>query len=96
MPPDLRFLKILVATLAGTMIVGLITIIVLFVIRFPQVTRQAPALPDQITLPAGVKAQAVTMGTGWVAIVTDTNEILILDPTTSKVLQRVAIETVTN
>ncbi|HHX89647.1 MAG TPA: hypothetical protein GX700_07725, partial [Paracoccus sp.] len=33
LPPDLRFLKLLVTTLAGVMILGLVTIVALLVIR---------------------------------------------------------------
>ncbi|HMS97016.1 MAG TPA: DUF6476 family protein, partial [Tabrizicola sp.] len=36
-------------------------------------------LPDQITLPAGVKASAITFGTGWIAVVTTDDRLLILD-----------------
>ena len=37
------------------MIAGLITIIVLFVVRFPSVTAVRPTLPAQVTLPDGLK-----------------------------------------
>ncbi|MDW4551116.1 DUF6476 family protein [Defluviimonas sp. D31] len=90
-PPELRFLKVLVSVLAGTMIVGLITIIGLLVIRFPKALEPRPALPAAITLPEGAKAEAVTMGRGWVAVVTEADEILILDAETGELRQRVAI-----
>lgn len=90
-PPELRFLKLLVTALAGTMIAGLITIIVLFVIRFPSVTTTPPTLPENLALPKGLKAEAVTFGRGWIAVVTDTDEILVLDAETGALRQRVAI-----
>ena len=90
-PPELRFLKLLVTALAGTMIAGLITIIVLLVIRLPSVTAVRPTLPEQIAMPDGVKAEAVTFGRGWIAVVTDTDEILILDAETGEVRQRVSV-----
>ncbi len=90
-PPELRFLKLLVTVLAGTMIAGLITIIVLFVIRFPSVTAVRPTLPAQATLPDGLKPEAVTFGRGWIAVVTDSSEILILDAETGALRQRVTL-----
>ena len=90
-PPELRFLKLLVTALAGTMIAGLITIIVLLVIRFPSVAAVRPTLPEGLTLPGGLKAEAVTFGRGWIAVVTDSGEILVLDAGTGALRQRVAI-----
>ncbi|MGB7261741.1 MAG: DUF6476 family protein [Albidovulum sp.] len=90
-PPQLRFLKALVTILTGTMILGLITIIVLFVMRFPTAEPQAPLLPGNLTLPEGVKAEAVTFGRGWIAVVTADDEILILDAKTGAVRQRLTL-----
>ena len=92
-PPELRFLKLLVTALAGTMIAGLITIIVLLVIRFPSVTAVRPTLPEHIALPEGLAAEAVTFGRGWIAVVTDTGELLVLDAATGALRQRFAIGT---
>jgi len=50
-----------------------------------------PALPAGISLPDGARAEAVTMGRGWIAVVTDSNEILILDAESGALRQRVAI-----
>jgi len=90
-PPSLRFLKALVTTLAGTMIAGLITIIALLVIRFPTTTGARPTLPDQIALPAGAQAEALTMGRDWYAVVTDQDQILIFDTATGSLRQTVDI-----
>ncbi len=91
-PPELRFLKLLVSVLAGTMILGLITIIALIVIRFPAAMAPRPALPEAVTLPEGVRAEAVTFGRGWIAVVTDGDEILVLDAGTGALRQRVSID----
>jgi len=40
----------------------------------------APALPAALSLPEGSKPRAVTMGQGWIAVVTDTDRILIFNP----------------
>ena len=90
-PPHLRFLKILTTVLAGTMIVGRITIVALIVIRFPAAHTTGPALPPGITLPADASAEAVTFGRGWVAVVTDQDRILIFDAKTGALRQTVAI-----
>lgn len=78
LPPSLRLLKGLVIALTLTMIAGVITVVGLLVTRMPQaMTASAPALPDQLTLPQGTEAQAVTFGKGWMAVVTTDNHILI-------------------
>lgn len=92
LPPDLKFLKRLVTTLTVTMIAGLLVIVALLVIRLGHPTATSPALPDRIALPDGLKAIAVTMGPGWYAVVTDSQEILIYDSRTGAIAQRVAIE----
>lgn len=77
--PTVRFLKWLVTALTVTMIAGLLTVVVVFVIRFPSDNDEIPAIPAKITLPTGETPAAVTMGKGWVAIVTDSGKILIFD-----------------
>jgi hypothetical protein len=79
LPGTLRFLKLLVTALAATMIAGLITIVTLLVIRLPHATAALPALPPAITLPEGARAEAVTFGRGWVAVVTDAGDLLVYD-----------------
>ena len=89
LPPSLRFLKTLVTVLTATMILGVITVVAVLVTRLQQVS-PAPGLPAGLTLPAGTKAQAVTMGTGWIAVVTTTDHILIFS-TDGALLQDIPI-----
>ncbi len=64
-----------------TMIGGVITVVGLLVTRMPQITNAAPpTLPDTIALPQGAKPAAVTFGTGWIAVVTTDDRILIFEP----------------
>jgi hypothetical protein len=77
LPPGLRFLKALVILLTLTMIVGVITVVAVIVTRMPQVIRSGPQIPAEIALPDGTKAQAITFGTGWTAVVTQDDRILI-------------------
>mgnify|MGYP005613701793 CR=1 FL=1 len=63
-----------------TMIAGVITVVGLLVTRMPDMRATGPALPPQLALPDGAKAQAVTMGTAWIGVVTTDNRILIFRP----------------
>jgi len=79
LPPDLRFLKALVTVLTGVMILGLLTMVAIFVIRLGPAERPVPPLPDQIALPEGVRAISVTWGPNFYAVVTDDRRILVFD-----------------
>ncbi|MEM8690776.1 MAG: DUF6476 family protein [Pseudomonadota bacterium] len=74
-PANLRFLRRLVTGLTAIMIMGVLTIIVLLVIRL-NATPSAVQLPDTLTLPDGTKPTAFTLGPDWLAVITD-DEILI-------------------
>lgn len=89
-PLNLRVLRILVTVLTVTMIVGLITVVAVFVTRFE--SRSPVALPDQVTLPEGVTARAVTFGPDWYGVVTDADEILIFDRADGTLRQTVRID----
>jgi hypothetical protein len=88
-PANLRFLRLLVTGLTGIMIVGLVVVVALIVIRLND---DGPTMPDQITLPEGVSASALTIGEGWWAVVTDDNRILIYDQMTGALRQEVEIK----
>ena len=88
-PANLRFLRRMVTVLTTVMIFGVVIVIGLLVTRL---TRNAPALPEQIALPDGAKATAFTQGEGWYAVVTDHNEILIFDRTSGALKQTVVVE----
>jgi uncharacterized protein DUF6476 len=88
-PGNLRFLRLLVTTLMVVMIGGLLVIVSLFVIRF---SSNAPPLPDSITLPDGVKAEAFTVGRTWYGVVTNEDTILIFDRATGKLSQTITVE----
>jgi Flp pilus assembly protein protease CpaA len=67
-----------VIVLTLTMIGGVITVVGLLVTRMPQAFQApAPTLPEDFTLPEGTEAEAVTFGTGWIAVVTTDDRILI-------------------
>jgi hypothetical protein len=78
-PPELRFLKRLVTTLTVVMIAGLVTIVVLLVIRLGVAPATMPPLPENIALPEGAQVAAVTIARDWVVVVTAAGEILLYD-----------------
>lgn len=71
-----------------TMILGVIAVVATLVTRMPDAA--PPRLPEKITLPAGEVASAVTMGQGWFAVVTASQDILIFDAA-GKLLQTVSL-----
>lgn len=86
-PPRLRRLRQLVTVLTATLIVGVITITALLVIRLSALAPPAPPmLPPEISLPPGESARAITLGVGWIAVVTvdaaGTERVRILDAAT--------------
>ncbi len=72
--------------LTAVMIGGVLVTFALIVIRLSDRT---PTLPDQVELPDGAKAQAVTIGNNWYAVVTNDNRILIFDKTTGRQRQEI-------
>ncbi|MCF3593646.1 DUF6476 family protein [Rhodobacteraceae bacterium LMO-12] len=84
----LKFLRLLVTVLTGTMILGLLVIIALFVIKFSE--KRLP-IPERIELPAGAKAAAFTQAKNWYAVVTEDNRILIYNPDTGTLLQEIEV-----
>jgi Flp pilus assembly protein protease CpaA len=78
LPPSLRLLKWLVILLTLSMIGAVITVVWLLVTRMPHsLAGSAPSLPENLTLPEGTRPAAVTFGTGWTAVVTTDDRILI-------------------
>ena len=73
-----------------TMIGGLITVVAVFVTRFPAAS--GLMLPEVITLPDGTQALSYTVGPDWYGIVTAQNTILIFDRNTGALRQTVTIE----
>ena len=90
LPPELRFLKVLVIALTGTMILGIALIAGLLAYRL---SADPMPLPERITLPEGTAAVAYSEGTDWIAVVTDRDEIVIFDRATGTLRQTIVIET---
>lgn len=69
------FLKWLVIVLMVTMIGGVITIVSLLVTRMPDGT--GPSMPENLTLPDGLSAEAVTVARDMVLVVTSDGRVLV-------------------
>lgn len=66
----------MVTVLTATMILGILTILVLVVIKIAQPAPAPLALPPEVVLPSGETTLAVTQGRNWFAIVTiDSDEL---------------------
>ncbi len=79
----------MVMLLTAVMIGGVLLTFALIVIRLSDRT---PTLPDQIELPDGARAEALTIGSNWYVIVTNDNRILIFDKTTGNLRQEIPIQ----
>lgn len=69
------FLKWLVIVLMVAMIGGVITIVSLLVTRMPD--GSAVALPENLALPEGARAQAVTVAKDMMLVVTEDGRVLV-------------------
>ncbi len=90
----MKWLKILVAVLTVTLIIGFLTIVGMFVYRFNSIgdsTALSP-LPNQINLPQGTEVDAFTQAEDWYLILTSENELLIYDRQTNELTQKVKIQ----
>ena len=73
----LRWLRILVTSLAVVMGVGVLAIAGLLWLRLSEAP--LPELPEQIALPEGAAPAAVTFARDWVVVVTEAGEVLLYD-----------------
>ena len=88
-PRQLKFLRRLVTGLTAVVVSGLLVIVALLVIRL---SNSGPQLPENIALPTGVTAQAVTFGDGWIAVVTTDNRILVLNSLSGAIRQEITLD----
>jgi len=90
-PRALRQLRIMVTTLTGVMIFGILAVVVLLALRLQRDTG-LPPLPASVTLPAGTQALAVTAGPGWYAVVTADNRLLVYDAGSGALRRDISID----
>jgi len=80
-----------VTTLTVIMVGGVLVVIALLVIRLSD-EPDRPQLPAEISLPEGTTARAVTFGSGWIAVVTTDDQILILDAASGDLRQSLTLD----
>ncbi len=82
----------MVTVLTMTMIAGITTIVVLFVIRFRDFSATVVLpLPESITMPDDSNAVAFTQGRNWYAVVTEDDEILIFDREDGELIRTIKV-----
>lgn len=89
LPADLKYLRLLVTGLTGTMIVGLLVLIAVIVIRFND---KSLDFPETLVLPDGVRAEAYTQTKRWQAVVTTDDRVLIYSRDTGKLSQVIELQ----
>ncbi|MGY9053445.1 MAG: DUF6476 family protein [Rhodobacterales bacterium] len=72
------------------MIIGFITLILMFVMRFPSYNQTNQL--ENITLPIGISATAYTQGDDWYAIIDDQNIIHIFNLNDNSLRQTIQIK----
>lgn len=75
--PMLRWLRILVTSLAVVMGLGVLAVVAILWLRLA--SPPLPQLPETIALPQGATPAAVTFARDWTVVVTETGEVLLYD-----------------
>lgn len=76
------------------MIFGLLVIVGLLVIRFSTDQRDTPLpLPDEIALPDGAEARAITIADDYYAVLTTDDTLLVYDRANGTLLSTIPIRT---
>lgn len=75
--PMLRWLRILVTSLAAVMGLGVMAIVALLWLRLSEAP--LPELPQHVALPEGAVPAAITFARDWIVVVTEAGEILLFD-----------------
>ena len=92
-PKNLKFLRLLVVVLTITMICGIITLVLVIVIKMPNYNNtESIQLPEEIILPDNMKVETFSIGSNHYLIVTKSDEVLIYDRRTNILEQRIKIK----
>ncbi len=85
-----RYLKWLVTALSVTMIAGFIVLVTVVVMRFNAETAPMP-WPEEIALPEGATASAITRGADFLIVVTEDARVLVYSPDGQTLRQEIDI-----
>lgn len=91
LPPNLRFLRVLVTVLTAVMILGVITIVALLVIRLGDTARPILVHPEEFTIPEGVNTVGYSIHDGLVIIVGEDSVIRVFEASTRELVQEIQL-----
>lgn len=92
-PVGLRWLKVLVAVLTVTLIVGFLTIVILIALRFNSMgSPTLNPIPASIQIPSQAGVVGYTETPDWYLVVTEENEIFVFDRSNDKLIQTVIVQ----
>ncbi len=86
--PGLRLLRGLVTALSVTMIIGMVIVTSLLVMRLQS---KPPLLPEEISLPDGATATAITTNSDWVLVLDQNQQLHVFDRLSGTLHQTVQI-----
>lgn len=92
LPRSIRLLQWLVIGLTASLILGVLTMVVVIVIRFAGPPASPPPInAENLELPAGMAPLSVTLGSDWLGVVTTDDHILIYDRQSGKLRQTLTV-----
>ncbi|MBL4627201.1 MAG: hypothetical protein JKY00_04055 [Roseicyclus sp.] len=91
LPPNLRFLRRLVTVLTTVMIVGVITIVVLLVIRLSDNARPILVHPGVFDTPEAVETVGYSVIDGYTVLVGDDGVIRVFTSNTRELVQEIIL-----
>lgn len=91
LPPNLRFLRILVTVLTAVMILGVITIVMLLVIRLSDTGTAILVHPEVFAVPEGVGTVGYSVIDGYTVIVGDDRVIRVFTSDTRELVQEMVL-----
>lgn len=91
LPPNLRFLRILVTVLTGVMILGVLTVVLLLVIRLNDTQRPVLVHPDVFAIPDGVATVGYSVVNGYTVIIGDDGIIRVFASDTREQVDEIVV-----
>lgn len=88
LPPNLRFLRVLVTVLTAVMILGVITIVALLVIRLGDNGQPILVHPEVFDIPEGVNTLGYSVVDGYTVIVGDDQMIRVFASDTRELVDQ--------
>lgn len=91
LPPNLRFLRVLVTVLTAVMILGVLTVVLLLVIRLNDFSRPILVHPDVFTIPAEVGTVGYSVINGYTVIIGDDGVIRVFSSDTRELVDELIL-----